>query len=503
MVRTRFAPSPTGLLHVGSLRTALFTYLFAKKQNGKFLLRIEDTDKERSVEGGVENIITSIKWAGLTVDEGVDLNQGRQIIERGDFGPYIQSARLALYKKYVQELIQKDGGYYCFCSQERLDELRKNQVVNKQPSGYDGHCRNLSSKEIQARLESLEKFKSLKSPKSQQYVIRLKMPKKGSTTWNDLVRREVTFENNLVDDQVLMKSDGFPTYHFAVVIDDHLMQVTHVIRGEEWISSTPKHLALYNFFGWTPPTFGHLSLLVNEKKQKLSKRQGDVSVEDFKKKGYLPEALVNFIAFLGWNPGDQRELFTLSELAKEFDFNQVSKAAAVFNLEKLNWYNKQYLMNLPLEEVTRRATPFFVAERLIKEIGDKEFNWLMQVIDLERGRASTLAELVEGVKFIFAKTLIFEPELLLWKNSTIEQTKIILKNLVEFLENFGSGEWGEEYLENATRTWMQAKKLTVGEVLWPMRVALSGQKNSPGPFQIAAVLGKEKTLERLRLAIKN
>src|SRR3989339_2194355 len=287
-IKTRFAPSPTGFLHVGGLRTALYSYLFARKNNGVFMMRIEDTDQERFVEGGTENMIRSLKWAGLSIDEGVDMGEEGNVIQKGDKGPYIQSQRLDIYKKYVQELVEQGHAYYCFCSKERLEEVRKNQELNKMPTGYDGHCRDLDVAEAQKRVMTGEK-----------YVIRMKMPKTGTTVVDDMVRGKVEFKNELVDDQVLVKADGFPTYHLAVVVDDHLMEVTHVIRGEEWLPSTPKHIQLYKMFGWDLPQFGHLSMLINEQKQKLSKRHGDVSVEDFKQKGYLPEAMVNFIAFLG------------------------------------------------------------------------------------------------------------------------------------------------------------------------------------------------------------
>ena len=300
-IKTRFAPSPTGFLHVGGLRTALFAYLFAKKNNGDFLLRIEDTDRERFVEGGVENILNSLHWAGIKTDEGVLLEK-TQIIESGNSGPYIQSKRLDIYKKYAEQLIKQGDAYYCFCSKDRLDELRKIQQLNKQATGYDGHCRNLSSEDIKKKLDAGES-----------YVIRMKMPKDGFTEVDDMVRGKVKFSNSLVDDQVIVKADGFPTYHFAVVVDDNLMGVTHVIRGEEWLPSTPKHINLYEMLGFDLPKYAHLSLLINEKKQKLSKRHGDVSVEDFREAGYLSEALVNFIAFLGWNPGDDREIFSLKD----------------------------------------------------------------------------------------------------------------------------------------------------------------------------------------------
>ena len=305
MIKTRFAPSPTGFLHIGGLRSALFEYLFVKSKDGKFLLRIEDTDRERFVEGGIENFISSLHWAGIEIDEGVDLDESGNIIQKGDNGPYIQSERLEIYKEHINKLLDAEKVYYCFCTKERLSELRKRQELNKQPTGYDKHCRDFTKEDVKKELAN-------KTP----YVIRLKIPLDGCTKFVDLVHDEICFENNLLEDQVLIKSDGYPTYHFAVVVDDHLMEITHIMRGQEWIPSTPKHVILYNYFGWESPKYIHLPLLVNEKKQKLSKRHGDVSVGDFKEKGYLPEAIVNFVAFLGWNPGDDREFFSLKQLEK-------------------------------------------------------------------------------------------------------------------------------------------------------------------------------------------
>lgn len=305
MVKTRFAPSPTGYLHVGGLRTALYAYCFAKQNKGKFLLRIEDTDRERFVADGTLNILKSLEWVGLIQDEGVTRDKKGEIIQKGKNGPYIQSERLDIYKKYIDELVDKGHAYFCFCSAERLEEVRTIQQKNKLPTGYDGHCRDLDPVEAKKRLQNGEKC-----------VVRMNMPKEGETVFFDEIRGEIRIKNCLVDDQIIMKSDGFPTYHLAVVVDDHLMGITHIIRGEEWLSSVPKHLQLYKYFGWETPKMAHLPLLLNADKSKLSKRQGDVAVEDYRNKGYLPEAILNFVAFLGWNPGDERELFTLKDLIK-------------------------------------------------------------------------------------------------------------------------------------------------------------------------------------------
>jgi nondiscriminating glutamyl-tRNA synthetase len=480
-IKTRFAPSPTGFLHVGGLRTALYAYLYAKKHNGSFILRVEDTDRTRLVEGSVEAMVRSLAWGGIDIDEGVKFDDAGDITQVGENGPYIQSERLDMYKKYMDELLGKGHAYHCFCTRERLDDLRKMQETNKMPTGYDGHCREMSKEDVQAKIDVGET-----------YVIRLKMPKTGVTSFDDLVRGKVEFKNELVDDQVLMKSDGFPTYHFAVVVDDHLMEITHVIRGEEWISSTPKHIMLYEMFGWDKPQFAHLSLLVNEKKAKLSKRHGDVAVEDFKENGYLPEALINFISFLGWNPGDEREIFSLLELEKEFDFDKVAKSAAVFNREKLAWYNKQYIQDLDSKKLAELCRPFYQNSGI--EIGDRK---LETIVALEAGRANTLTDIVNETGYIFADKLEYEPELLVWKKSTREGSKEKLELLHAFLSDISEDDWNEKYLEENLIAWIKENEYGVGDVLWPMRTALSGRKNSPGPFEIAGVLGREETLQRV------
>ncbi|MEK9158981.1 MAG: glutamate--tRNA ligase, partial [Patescibacteria group bacterium] len=310
-VRVRFAPSPTGFLHVGGLRTALYNYLFAKQNKGVFFLRVEDTDQSRYVPGAVEALLKTIETVGFEIDEGPVLKNGK-ITEKGKYGPYFQSQRLDIYKKYADELVAKGHAYYCFCLADRLDQLRKTQETNKQPTMYDGLCHNLTPAEIKKKLAAGEK-----------HVIRMNMPKEGQTIFQDLIHGEVKFENKLIDDQVLVKSDGFPTYHLAHAVDDHLMETSHVIRGDEWLSSTPKHLQLFKAFDWSAPAYAHIPLLLNPDRSKLSKRQGDVAVEDYLKKGYLAEALINFIALLGWNPGTEKEIFSLDELIKGFSLAKV------------------------------------------------------------------------------------------------------------------------------------------------------------------------------------
>ncbi len=485
-IKTRFAPSPTGFLHVGGLRTALFSYLFARKNGGEFLVRIEDTDQERFVEGGIENILRSLQWAGIQADAGVWLGEKGEVIQKGAAGPYTQSERLGVYKKYVQELLDKGNAYHCFCSKERLDELRSIQEAGKQPTGYDGLCRSLDEKTKANKLEGGESF-----------VIRMKTPREGSTIFTDLVRGKVTFDNSLIEDQVLIKSDSFPTYHFAVVVDDHLMGITHVIRGEEWLPSTPKHILLYQMFGWQIPEFAHLSLLVNEQKQKLSKRHGDVSVEDFKEKGYLAEALVNFIAFLGWNPGDEREIFSLKELEQEFSFDKVSKAAAVFNREKFDWYNREYIRKMSDEALAEACRPYLENAGLVQKA-----EFLTHAVGLVKDRLVRLSDAPEMMGFLFAEELAYESELLIWKKSTRDDTAKILKKLHVFLQSIGENDWTKETLEIKVGEWIRENEYGTGDVLWPMRVALSGAKNSPGPYEMAGVLGKTRTLQLIQTGHK-
>lgn len=484
-IRTRIAPSPTGMFHVGGLRTALFSYLFSKSLNGTFIIRVEDTDRERFVEGSIENMLDSLLWANIPPDEGVSFDKSGNITQLGTLGPYIQSERLSVYKKYSDILLQQGNAYFCFCSKERINELREFQRINKQPTGYDGYCRLLSSHEVQTKIDS-EKSR----------VVRLKIPDTGTTTWHDLVRGEISFENKLIDDQVLLKADGFPTYHFAVVVDDHLMEISHVFRGEEWVSSTPKHLILYKMFGWNPTVYGHLSLLVNEKKQKFSKRNGDVSVSQFREKGYLPEALLNFVALLGWNPGTEQEIFTLDELIKEFSFDKVHKAPAVFNYEKLDWINKQWIKRLSLDDLTECARPFF--ENLGLDTKNSKFK---DFVRLGSERATTLDDIPSNVVFL-TKDLEYDAKLLVWKKTDAVDGENKLTLLKELLENINEYEWIERGIEDKIMAWIKENDFGVGNVLWPLRVALSGQEHSPGPFQIMEILGREKSLERVGDAIK-
>lgn len=481
-IRVRFAPSPTGFLHVGSLRTALYNFLFARQNNGDFILRIEDTDRARLVEGAVEGLLKILTTVGMDWDEGPMLNDK----EKGKFSPYIQSQRTEIYEKYAAELIKKGHAYHCFCSAERLEKLRETQQANKLPTMYDGLCRGLDKSVIAKNLKE-----------NQPHVIRLAMPKEGATKFNDIVRGAVSFENKLIDDQVLVKSDGFPTYHLANVVDDHLMEITDVIRGEEWLSSTPKHIVLYDAFGWIAPRFAHIPLLLNPDKSKLSKRQGDVAVEDYLKKGYLPEALLNFVALLGWNPGTEQEIFSLPELIKAFDISKVQKAGAVFNLEKLDWMNGEYIKKIPVNELTKKCLPYLQeSDYNLDKIGKEK---LEKIVRLEQGRMKKLIDLPPAVEFFF-KEPKYDAKILIWKKSNQETICNRLKILIKFYDTY-AGEWLEQGIEQATLGLIEKENLANGPTLWPMRVALSGREASPGSFAIAGILGKEETIKRLKTAV--
>jgi glutamyl-tRNA synthetase len=488
-IRTRFAPSPTGYLHVGGLRTALYAYLFAKQNQGRFILRIEDTDQAREVKGAVKNLLDSLKWAGLEPDEGIIAKWGKTA-EKGRFGPYTQSKRVKIYQKYAQKLVDSGQAYYCFCSPQRLESLRHQQEQEKKPTRYDWHCRHLTEEEVKKKLKAKEP-----------HVIRMKVPENQELEFTDWVRGKVVFNTNDIDDQVIIKSDGFPTYHLASVVDDHLMQITHVIRGEEWLSSTPKHILLYMSFVWPVPEFIHLPLLLNPDKSKLSKRQGDVSVEDYRQKGYLPEALVNFVALLGWNPGTEQEIFSLDELIKKFNLQKINKSGAVFDVKKLDWMNSEYIKKLSPEDFAKAARPFL-------EKKFPEFNFsanesaVKKILAIEQERVSRLDQTGESAGFFLSKKITYPPEILVWKKSSAETAKKNLELLVAELKNQPAGEWRTEKLEEKIKNIIAENNLGNGDVLWPMRVALTGQEKSPPPFAVAEILGKEKSLERLAEAIE-
>jgi glutamyl-tRNA synthetase len=498
-IRVRFAPSPTGYLHIGGLRTALYNYLFAKKNGGAFILRIEDTDQKRFVPGAIEKLIESLNKVNIKYDEGVFLKT-----EIGTKGPYIQSKRLEIYKKYANELVANGKAYHCFCPPERLEQVRAKQATEKKAPKYDKHCLSLSSDAVKKKLENEES-----------HVLRLNVfETREDVIFNDIVRGQIKINARDIDDQVLMKSDGFPTYHLASVVDDHLMEISHVIRGEEWLPSTPKHILLYEAFGWDIPEFAHLPLILNPDKSKLSKRQGDVAVEDYLAKGYLPEALINFVALLGWNQGQgsTQEIFSLQELEEIFDLHNVHKAGAVFDLRKLDWMNGEYIKKLSPDELYERILAGgFLDKALIKNAPAKmqTHKYLKKVLAIERERMAKLSDIGESNQFFFASELSYDVVLLNWKQNVKEMTKEALTKAEKILQDISEKEWTRENLEKILMSIARFAGATArraggnkGDFLWPLRVALTGAEKSPSPFEVAWVLGKNESLKRVQSAIK-
>jgi nondiscriminating glutamyl-tRNA synthetase len=481
-VKTRFAPSPTGFLHIGSLRTALYCYFTAKRQNGIFALRIEDTDKERQVEGAVDAMVVVLNKLGITPDEGPTIVDGEVVI-KGDHGPYIQSERLEIYGKYINQLLDQGDAYRCFCSRERLSEVRKQQQIAKMQTKYDRACCKLSASEVEEKLAAGESS-----------VVRMKVPE-GESTFTDEVYGTITINNSQIDDQVLLKSDGFPTYHMAVVVDDHLMEITHVVRGEEWIPSTPKHVILYKMLGWEMPAHAHLPLILNPDKSKLSKRQGDVSVEDFLQAGYLPDALINFVSLLGFNPTGDREIYTREELQDTFELSKVNKSGAVFDREKLSWMNGQYIKTMPAEELLT------ITQEIIPEANDIDENVLNKILSVEKERISTVLEFSERFP-MYTEKLAFEAEELVWKKADLEDAKLHLTNIAKVIDKADESDFATiESIEGVVRNYIDTHEYKNGNVLWPLRVALSGAPRSPGPFELLWVLGKDLSTSRINDAI--
>ncbi|MBZ4647409.1 MAG: gltX [Clostridia bacterium] len=476
-VRTRFAPSPTGYMHVGNLRTALYAYLLAKSHNGKFILRIEDTDQERYVEGAIDVIYKTLAETGLKHDEGPDIG--------GDYGPYIQSERKHIYKEYAEKLVELGGAYYCFCDKERLEQLRQQQEAANVAHKYDGYCSRLSKEEIEARLKS-----------GIPYVIRQKIPNDGVTTFKDEVFGTISVENSTLDDNILLKSDGLPTYNFANVVDDHLMGITHVIRGSEYLSSTPKYNLLYEAFGWEIPTYIHCPPVMKSATKKLSKREGDASYEDFIAKGYLKEAILNYIALLGWSPGDDREIFTLEELVEAFDIKGISKSPAIFDIQKLDWLNGEYIRKLSLDEFHEKALPYYK-----KAISNPNID-LYKISKLLHTRTVKFSDIPAMLDFIDVLPE-YGPELYIHKKmktnpeNSLENLKAALPVLEE-LDN-----WTEESLHNILFSLIEKLGVKNGQVLWPIRVALSGKESTPGGgIELADLLGKEESIKRIKKGIE-
>ena len=475
-VRTRFAPSPTGFLHLGGLRSALYGYLFARQNNGAFILRIEDTDQERYVEGATQVIYDTLRDCGMNWDEGPDVG--------GDYGPYIQSERKATYLPYAKKLIQSGHAYYCFCTKEELAERKAAAEARGEVFKYDKHCLHLSQEEIQAKLDA-----------GVPYVIRQNAPTEGETSYHDIVFGDMTFPNESLDDMVLIKQDGMPTYNFANVIDDHLMGITHVMRGMEYLSSTPKYNLLYEAFGWEIPQYIHMPPVMRDEHHKLSKRDGDAYYSDFIAKGYLSEAIINYLALVGWNPGTDREFFTLPELVEAFDVHRINKAPGIFDVNKLTWFNAEYIRRMAPEKYLEMATPWFD-----QVLAGKGINYA-RLAELTQSRTEIFNQLPDMVRFL-GELPDYDLELYTHKkmktNAEISRANLeLVKPVLESLP-----EWNETAIHDAVMAKIQEAGLKNGAVLWPLRIAIAGVANTPGgAFEIAGLLGREETLRRLELGL--
>ncbi len=475
-VRTRFAPSPTGFMHMGGVRTALYNYLFAKKNGGKFILRIEDTDQERFVEGATEVIYQTLRECGMNWDEGPDIG--------GDYGPYVQSDRKNLYLPYAQQLVEKGAAYYCFCTKDELEQRREAAEARGEVFKYDKHCLKRSKEEVQAKLDA-----------GVPYVIRLNCPTTGESTYDDVVFGHISFPNDTLDDMVLIKADGMPTYNFANVIDDHLMGITHVMRGMEYLSSTPKYNLLYNAFGWEIPQYVHLTTVMRDAQHKLSKRDGDAYYSDFIQKGYLKEALINYLALVGWNPGDDREFFTMDELVEAFDIHRLNNSPGIFDVNKLNWMNGQYIAKMDPQEYLQMATPWFDQVLTGKGMDYARLAQLMQ------SRTEVFNQIPDMVKFLAEMP---EYDVALYTHKKMKCDPQVAKENLEMalpvLE--GVTDWTEQNLHDTVMAAIAQAGKKNGAVLWPLRIAISGQESTPGgAFEIAYLLGRDETLRRVRAAL--
>ncbi|MDH8679886.1 glutamate--tRNA ligase [Fusibacter bizertensis] len=489
--RLRFAPSPTGYVHIGGLRTALYNFLYAKQQEGTYLLRIEDTDQTRLVEDAIEGIIKSLTWAGVTHDEGPMLNEINDgIVEKGDFGPYIQSNRLEIYKKHALELVESGHAYYCFCSKERLESVREKQKSEGATPKYDGHCKTLTTDEINAKLQAGE-----------DHVIRLKLPVDRVIEFNDAIKGHVSVNTNDLDDQVLMKTDGFPTYHMAVVVDDHYMGITHVVRGDEWLISTPKHVYTYEAFGWDAPEFVHLPVILSHTKKKLSKREGSVAVEDFRQKGYLPEALINYIALVGWSPEDGQEIMSMADMIEKFSFERVSKSSGVFDLDKLNWMNNHYIKSADLDVLTGLCKPYLIESGFATEDNfDEKYTELKRIVEVLRERFDKLEDVKSYYTFFTRHDVELEDD---------EAREIIaLDHVPEIMNLFIEKMMRVEKLDaDAVKAILKEIQKETGykgkNLFMPARVAITGQVHGPDIAIVTEILGKELTKERIEFCLAN
>lgn len=476
-IRTRFAPSPTGRMHVGNLRTALYAYLIAKHEGGDFILRIEDTDQERLVEGAVDIIYRTLEKTGLIHDEGPDKD--------GGVGPYVQSERQAagIYMEYAKQLVDKGEAYYCFCDKERLESL-KQEVAGKEIVIYDKHCLSLSKEEVQAKLDAGLPF-----------VIRQNNPTTGTTTFSDDIYGDITVDNSELDDMILIKSDGFPTYNFANVVDDHLMGITHVVRGNEYLSSSPKYNRLYEAFGWEVPKYIHCPLITDEEHKKLSKRSGHSSYEDLIEQGFLNEAVVNFVALLGWSPSDNREIFSLAELVEAFDYHHINKAPAVFDLTKLKWMNGEYIKAMDFDKFYEMALPY------IKEVIKKDLDF-KKIAKMVQTRIEIFPDIAGHIDF-FEELPEYDTDMYTHKKmkTNAENSLQVLKDVVPILE--GQTDWSNDALYETLLKYVTEKELKNGMVMWPIRTAVSGKQMTPGgATELMEVLGKEESLRRIKIGIE-
>ena len=481
-IRVRFAPSPTGMLHIGGARTALFNWLYARHYNGTFVLRIEDTDQVRSSEEAVNVILEGMKWLGLDWDEG----PGKE----GEYGPYYQMQRLHLYQKYAGQLLKNKKAYYCYCTREELAESREKQSKEKKSFKYNRHCLNLS-----------EEDKKRYEAEGRKPVIRLKIPAR-EIVFNDLLRGEVTFDGGLLSDFVIMKSDGIPTYNYAVVIDDALMKITDVMRGDDHISNTPKQIVIYEALGFDVPKFAHIPMIMGEDHAKLSKRHGAASVMEYRKMGYVPEALINYIAHLGWSPGSNREIFSVEEIVKEFSLENLSKHAAVFSMEKLNWFNSEYLKKMPIDSLTKMLLPFLKEANYIeneKSLSPAKNEYIKEVLKLMHGRFKNFSQFIEFTDYFFVDKIDIEPKAFqtVLNKDGVTEILTVLKEKLLTVER-----WDESNLETVVRSIASSLQIKAGKIIHPTRVSLTGKKIGPGLFELMVFLGKEKNIQRLEDALE-
>ena len=472
-VRVRFAPSPTGYPHLGNIRTALFNWLFARRHKAKFILRIEDTDVARKVEGAVEMILDSLRWLGLDWDEG----------------PYFQSQRLHIYHEVADRLLEEGHAYLCYCSPERLEAMRQEQIKRKQPPKYDGHCRYLTP-EGKAQMEA----------KGITPVIRFKTPLEGEITFHDLIHGPVTFKNATLDDFILIKSDSYPTYHLANVVDDHLMTISHVLRADEWLSSTSRHILLYQALNWQPPQFAHLPMILGPDRAKLSKRHGATNIDEYQRQGYLPTALINFLALLGWSLDDKTELLSQEELIKHFSLERIGKTAAIFNKDKLEWMNGVYLRQLSLEEFAKFAIPFLDRDLPDSVKRPLDSDYIRQFMPLIQERARTLAEVPQLADFFFLEELQYDTNLLLSKHMDAKSAAQAIETALQKLEALGT--WNAISLEDVLRPLAAELGLSAGQFFGLLRVAITGRTAAPPLFQTMAILGREGCFKRLSTALQ-